>query len=78
MKISIASFCVRLVSDFENWCAHVKKVDEGFLRPSVHVDDTLLTCPERKYRTWSENQLEIYFSHVACSNILSWDGYIEA
>jgi len=57
-------------------CAYVKKVSDGHVRLSVHVDDILMTCPHPKYRTWFEKSLETYFPLVKQHDTVSYLGMV--
>ena len=55
-------------------CAYAKKVAEGCIRLSVHVDD--MTCPQQKYRILFEEQLETHFPLVKQYDCVSYLGIV--
>ena len=58
-------------------CSYCKKVDGGFIRLSVHVDDILMTCPRGlNYRKWFEDVLEKQFVLVKQYDTISYLGMI--
>jgi len=57
-------------------CAYVKKVTDGHIRLSVHVDDILMTCPHPKHRNWFEKSLEAYFPLVKQYDTVSYLGMV--
>ena len=55
-------------------CLYVKKVKEGRIILSVHVDDMLLTAPNKKWQQWFEQAMGKYFTLVAQHNQVSYLG----
>ena len=56
-------------------CMYVKKVQGGYVRASVHVDDILLTYPDNGgHSSWFESKMEEIFPLVKHYNNLSYLG----
>ena len=57
-------------------CAYLKVLSEGCIRLSVHVNDSLMTCPRPKYRDWFEKSLENHFPLVKQYDTVSYLGMV--
>jgi hypothetical protein len=55
-------------------CLYTKKVEDGIIVMSVHVDDMLLTAPNRKWQKWFEDEMEKKFTLVKQYDNISYLG----
>ena len=55
-------------------CLYVKKVKEGRMILSVHIDDMLLTAPNKKCQQWFEQAMSEHFTLVAQHDQVSYLG----
>ena len=52
----------------------MKKVKDGRMMLSVHVDDMLLTAPNKKYQQWFEETMSKHFTLVTQHDQVSYLG----
>lgn len=55
-------------------CLYTMRVPEGTIIVSIHVDDMLLTCPNKKWREWFEQKMKKNFELVCQYDNLSYLG----
>jgi hypothetical protein len=55
-------------------CLYIKKVKEGIIIVSIHVDDMLLTTPNSKWQKWFEKEMEKKFTLVKKYDNVSYLG----
>jgi hypothetical protein len=55
-------------------CQYILKTSEGRIILSIHVDDMLLTCPNKKWRGWFEKRMEAKFTLAKQHDVVSYLG----